>query len=208
MSTTTDVRRFALQEFCHKEGLSPEDLRFRMRSLICGLEQMPRNSYHQLQVTRRHGRHPLLVVGQGRRQGEGAYVNAILTRGSFFRCVRHLSAPCFVTALEEGSVSVGGVEVCGRRDVLPSLRSRPVVPRPCPRRCAYACQVAVEDVTDCLMEGTPEAYNIYNDNWQEGENLSFDTYRCGRAVTKHGTWCGNKILVYRTPPGTPGWASL
>lgn len=38
-------------------------------------------------------------------------------------------------------------------------------------------QVAIGDVYDCLVEGTPEEYNIYTDNWGQGENLSFDTYR-------------------------------
>ena len=50
LNTTTEVRRFALQDFCPQEGMSPEDLRFRVSSLICGLEQLPSKSYHQLQV--------------------------------------------------------------------------------------------------------------------------------------------------------------
>ncbi|CAM9686122.1 unnamed protein product [Ectocarpus sp. 12 AP-2014] len=50
LNTTTDVRRFALKEFCPKEGMAPEDLRLRVRSLITGLDQLPSKSYHQLQV--------------------------------------------------------------------------------------------------------------------------------------------------------------
>ncbi|CAM9636609.1 unnamed protein product [Ectocarpus sp. 6 AP-2014] len=50
LNTTTDVRRFALKEFCPNEGMAPEDLRLRVRSLITGLDQLPSKSYHQLQV--------------------------------------------------------------------------------------------------------------------------------------------------------------
>ncbi|CAN0436541.1 unnamed protein product, partial [Ectocarpus sp. 8 AP-2014] len=48
LNTTTDVRRFALKEFCPEEGMAPEDLRLRVRSLITGLDQLPSKSYHQL----------------------------------------------------------------------------------------------------------------------------------------------------------------
>lgn len=51
LNTTTEVRRYALQEFCPQEGVSPEDLRFRVRSLVCGLDQLQAKSYHQLQVS-------------------------------------------------------------------------------------------------------------------------------------------------------------
>ena len=51
LNTTTEVRRFALQEFCPQEGISPEDLRFRLRSFMCGMDQLPSKSYHQLQVS-------------------------------------------------------------------------------------------------------------------------------------------------------------
>lgn len=50
LNTTTEVRRFALQEFCPEAGISPEELRFRVRSVICGLEQLPSKSYHQIKV--------------------------------------------------------------------------------------------------------------------------------------------------------------
>lgn len=86
LNTTTDVRKFALQKFCPNEGMSPEELRLRIRSLLCSMDQLPRKSYHQLEV-------------------------------------------------------------------------------------------GMIDVYDCLVEGTPEEYNIYTDNWGQGENLSFDTYR-------------------------------
>ena len=51
LNTTTEVRRFALQEFCPQEGISPEDLRFRLRSVMCGMDQLPSKSYHQLQAS-------------------------------------------------------------------------------------------------------------------------------------------------------------
>ncbi|CAM9194373.1 unnamed protein product [Laminaria digitata] len=86
LNTTTEVRRFAMQEFCPQEGISPDELRFRLRSVMCGMDQLPSKSYHQLQV-------------------------------------------------------------------------------------------AVTDVYDCLVEGTPEAYCMYMDNWSQGEDLSFQTYR-------------------------------
>lgn len=44
--------------------------------------------------------------------------------------------------------------------------------------CSHgAVKVAVTDVYDCLVEGTPEAYCMYMDNWSQGEDLSFETYR-------------------------------
>ena len=54
LNSTTEVRKYALQEFCPKENMSPEELRFRVRSFITGLDQLPSKSYHQLQVRRRH----------------------------------------------------------------------------------------------------------------------------------------------------------
>lgn len=50
LNTTTDVRKFALQKFCPNEGMSPEELRLRIRSLLCSMDQLPRKSYHQLEV--------------------------------------------------------------------------------------------------------------------------------------------------------------
>lgn len=43
--------------------------------------------------------------------------------------------------------------------------------------CFVPMKVAVTDVYDCLVEGTPEAYCMYMDNWSQGEDLSFQTYR-------------------------------
>eukprot|EP00903_Cladosiphon_okamuranus_P005770 g5719.t2 len=50
LNSTTEVRKYALQEFCPKEKMSPEELRFRVRSFITGLDQLASKSYHQLQV--------------------------------------------------------------------------------------------------------------------------------------------------------------
>ncbi|CAM9875285.1 unnamed protein product [Pylaiella littoralis] len=50
LNTTTEVRRYAMQDFCPQEGLSPEELRLRVRSFITGLDQLPSKSYHQLQI--------------------------------------------------------------------------------------------------------------------------------------------------------------
>lgn len=54
LNTTTEVRKYALQEFCPQEGVSPEELNFRVRSLVCSLDQLARKSYHQLQVSLSH----------------------------------------------------------------------------------------------------------------------------------------------------------
>lgn len=51
LNSTTEVRRYALQDFCQQEGMSPEELRLRVRSFITGLDQLPSKSYHQLQVS-------------------------------------------------------------------------------------------------------------------------------------------------------------
>ncbi|CAN0400404.1 unnamed protein product [Discosporangium mesarthrocarpum] len=50
LSTTTEVRKFALKEFCPREGLDPAELRFRVRVLLCNMDRLPRGSYSQLQV--------------------------------------------------------------------------------------------------------------------------------------------------------------
>jgi hypothetical protein len=50
-NTTSEVRRIALQELCPREGISPEELRRRLRSLVCSVDSLERVSYGMLQVS-------------------------------------------------------------------------------------------------------------------------------------------------------------
>ncbi|CAM9192372.1 unnamed protein product, partial [Phaeothamnion confervicola] len=50
LNTTSDVRRYALKEFCPETGMAVEDLRGRLRSLLAGAEKLTRGSYSQLLV--------------------------------------------------------------------------------------------------------------------------------------------------------------
>ncbi|CAM9627488.1 unnamed protein product [Chrysoparadoxa australica] len=50
MATTTEVRRYALQEFCQAEGWTPDQLKQRVRSLLTNMDSLHRSSYGQLQI--------------------------------------------------------------------------------------------------------------------------------------------------------------